>query len=512
MPLTDQYGNPLQKANLLQEEATPSLTGVRTILSNSPSTGLNPYRMASILRSAEEGDAEAYLELAEELEEKDPHYLSVIGTRKRAVSQLEITVEAASDDPNDIANADLIRSWLNRDELDSEVFNILDAIGKGYSVTEIIWETSENAWMPKELKWRDPRWFVFDRNDGQTLMLREGAATVPLTPYKYIVHYHQAKSGLPIRSGVARPCVWMWMFKNFSIKDWVIFAEAYGQPVRVGKYGPGATKDDREVLLRAVANIGSDAAAIIPDSMVIDFIEAQSKTGTADVFQRLAEFCDRQMSKAVLGQTTTADAISGGHAVSKEHNEVRRDIERSDAKQLGPTLTQQLVVPIIVLNKGPQKAYPRIRVGRSEDVDIDKLSQTIDRAVKVGMKISERRSREMLNLPEPESVNDILQAAPGTLSDIKEEASARHELAAEDKAKDAIDELASHVSEDWEQVMTPIVGLIEKAMTDSSSFEEFEEKLLQLTGRLEIDALSLRIAQAAFSTRIAGNLEIDLEK
>ena len=302
------------------------------------------------------------------------------------------------------------------------------------------------------------------------------------------------------------------MFKNFSIKDWVIFAEAYGQPVRVGKYGPGATKDDREVLLRAVANIGSDAAAIIPDSMVIDFIEAQSKTGTADVFQRLADFCDRQMSKAVLGQTTTADAISGGHAVSKEHNEVRRDIERSDAKQLGPTLTQQLAIPIIVLNKGPQKAYPRIRVGRSEDVDVDKLSQTIERSVKSGMKISARRSREMLNLPEPESEDDILQTAVSTPSTSKEEACARKELASEDLARDAIDQLASDESEDWEQVMTPMVGLIEKALKESTTFEEFEEKLLQLTGSLEIDALALRIAQAAFSSRVAGNLEIDLEK
>ena len=37
-----------------------------------------------------------YLELAEDMEEKDLHYLSVLGTRKNAVAQLDLIVSAAS--------------------------------------------------------------------------------------------------------------------------------------------------------------------------------------------------------------------------------------------------------------------------------------------------------------------------------------------------------------------------------------------------------------------------------
>ena len=332
----------------------------------------------------------------------------MLGTRKRAVAQLEISVDAASDDKTDIDNAKLIEEWLDRDQLESELIDILDAVGKGFSVHEIIWEMTAEKWFPKELKWKDHGWFEFDRDDGETLLLREVATSAPLSPYKFIVHQHKSKSGLPIRGGIFRPVVWMWMFKNFSIKDWVIFCEAYGQPVRVGKYGAGASQKDKDILMRAVANIGSDAAAIIPESMQIEFIEAASKSGSIDAFERLCNFCDMQISKAVLGQTTTTDAVSGGHAVSKEHNDVRGDIERADSKQLAATLNQQLVRMIVDLNKGPQKRYPHITIGREDDVDTDKLSTTAQRAVNMGMKVSASRLRDKLGLPAPDGDDDIL--------------------------------------------------------------------------------------------------------
>ena len=134
----DSYGRIVDMEALRQEKAGPSLTGVRQPFSDHPAQGLTPARLAHLLRAAEEGDASGYLDLAEEMEEKDLHYAAVVSTRKRAVSGLEVTVEAATEEPEDIAAADLVRDFLNRDELREEIFHILDAIGKGYSVTEIL--------------------------------------------------------------------------------------------------------------------------------------------------------------------------------------------------------------------------------------------------------------------------------------------------------------------------------------------------------------------------------------
>jgi phage gp29-like protein len=107
--LIDQWGNPVQPSTLTTEVAAPTLGGVRSPLTGYPADGLNPQRLAAILREADAGDPVRYLELAETIEERDPHYLAVLGTRRRAVSQLEITVEAASDAAEDVARADMVR-------------------------------------------------------------------------------------------------------------------------------------------------------------------------------------------------------------------------------------------------------------------------------------------------------------------------------------------------------------------------------------------------------------------
>ncbi len=518
--LIDQYGQPLQKAQLLEEQATPSLTGVRSILSDHVTYGIDPYKLARLMRQADQGNMADYLAMAEEIEEKDPHYLSVISTRKRAVSQLEIIVDAASEDKADQENADLIRAWLDRDTLQAEIFNILDAIGKGFSATEIIWDTKADLWSPQELTWRDPRWFVFDKNDGTTLMLRDNVEPQALNPYKFIVHKHQAKSGLPVKGGVVRSCAWMWLFKNFSVKDWVVFGETYGQPIRIGKYGAGASKEDRDILMRAVANIGSDAAAIIPQSMMIEFIESAGKTGSVDLFERMAKFMDQQMSKAVLGQTTTTDAISGGHAVSKEHNDVRGDIEASDAKQLAATLNKQLVIPMITLNKGIQKGYPRLRIGRPDVEDTKTLADTANIAVRFGMKISESQLRSRLRLPEPADKDDVLkpidenQNAQNT-----QNAHAQGKITASRQASqhnhqgDQIDDLAEEMASEYEEITKPILNRLEKAIEQAKDFEDLKQKLLDLATDIgtDTDKILEQLEHASFNARLAGNLDIGLE-
>jgi phage gp29-like protein len=519
MSILDQFGNPIKKQDLLTERALPTTTGVRSILGGYQTVGLNPERLGRIMREADQGNPKAYLEMAEEIEEKDTHYISVIGTRKRAVSQLDITVESASDEAADVANAKIIDDWLRRDQLEAELFHILDAIGKGFSVTEIIWDISEDQWLPKDLKWRRPEWFEFDREDGETLYLRTEEGPQALVPYKFIVHTAQSKSGLAIRGGVVRPCAWMWLFKNFSIKDWVIFLEAYGQPIRIGSYGAGASDKDKDVLMRAVANIGSDAAAIIPESMKIEFIEAGGKTATSDGFERLCKFADQQISKAVLGQTTTTDAISGGHAVSKEHNDVRGDIERSDAKQLSATLNAQLVKPIIDLNRGIQKRYPRLHIGRGEEVDIDKVSLAAERGVKMGMQISSSKLREKLGLPAPDSKDDILTAplnsqasAPAMAAGMGKTALASSGAPSEETEHDAIDEIADLISEEYEEFLGPSLDEIERALEKCKNFDEIKQTLLELSATTKIEEIARKIGKANLNLRIAGRAGVSLDK
>lgn len=416
-PLVDQYGQPLRRELMTREIAGPTLGGVRSPIAGYPANGLNPTRLANLLMEADQGEPMAYFELAELIEERDLHYAGVLATRKRSVTQIDVTVEAASDHPEDLRRADMVRTWLKRDELADEMFDILDAIGKGISFTEIIWDVSEGQWRPERLEWRDQRWFRFDRTTMRRPMLRGGVdgttEAEPLPPFKFITAQIKAKSGLPIRSGLSRLVSWAYMFKKFTERDWAIFTQTYGQPVRLGKYGSGATKEDRAALFRAVANIAGDCAAIIPDSMQMEFIEAKNVTAGAEVYEKRADWLDRQVSKAVLGQTTTTDAIAGGHAIGREHRQVQEDIETADCKSGAATLNRDLIRPWCDLEYGPDgRGYPRLLIGRPKQEDIKQLTESLKIFVPMGLRVEASEVRDKLGLSDPAEGAELLRMMP----------------------------------------------------------------------------------------------------
>ncbi|HWJ72398.1 MAG TPA: DUF935 domain-containing protein [Kaistia sp.] len=395
-------GKPVDRDQLYGEQrATATLTGVRSPISGHPADGLTPRRLASIHRQAAQGDPLAYLELAEDIEERDLHYLGVIGTRKRQVAQLPITIEAASDDKDHIAHADFVREWLAEGILDAALFDLFDAIGKGFSVLEIEWSTDPKRIEPAALNWRDPRYFTFDDVTRDRLMLIDGATKEELGDHRFIVHKHKSKSGLTIRGGLARAASWAWMYKAFTLRDWAIFVQNYGTPIRIGRYDGSASEADKDVLWSAVANIAGDCAAIIPKSMEIEFVELKNAATNAEVYEKRADWMDRQVSKLVLGQTSTTDALGGGIAGNAAHRLVQEDLERSDAKLGSATLTRQLVHKIVAFNFGPQAKYPRLTIGRPDELPIDELVNAVEKLGPLGLTVEASQIRDRLGVTEP---------------------------------------------------------------------------------------------------------------
>jgi phage gp29-like protein len=555
-PLVDHLNRPIDFGVLKHAISAPSLSTMRSVYTSAVSRDMNPRKLAAILRGAESGDVLSYLELAEQMEEKDLHYLSVLGTRKRAVSQLDIEVEDADESPEAKACGDLLRDWLKRETLQPELFDVLDAVGKGYSMSEIVWEMSAKEWRPATLSWTDPRFFRLDMVDLRTpLLYVDGGQYEMAPPFKFVSHVHPSKSGLPIRSGLARPAAWAWMFKNYSMKDWVAFAEVYGLPIRVGKYGPGATDDERAILLRGVQSIGSDAAAIIPDSMTIEFIESKSGQSDGALFRELADFCDQQMSKAVLGQTATTDAIAGGHAVGREHQLVRDDIKQADAVLIQSTLNRDIARPMVMLNRGPQEAYPRFRVKTPDWVDIQAVANAVGTLAPYGLRVKQAELRQKFGLTDPDEGDEVLNAgAPAALDSgevgqgpgappppgVRRPAQIKPRADGKDPIKDAtptpatalvaqasggggvaasyalsnplkpqtgsggLDELTEASLDEWEPLAAAVAAPIEQLLTNASSLEEVRDGLAAVIAAMDPTATAELMARAGFAARIAG--------
>lgn len=525
--IVDSTGQPYVVDDFGREIAGPTVSGVRRHPSIELMRGITPQRLAAILHQARAGIPEAYFELAEEMEERDPHYASVLGTRKRAVAQLAVKVDAASSSAKDVEIADALRKWASRKRLQAELFDLLDGVGKGMSVSEIVWDTSRTPWMPARLCYRPMSWFRFDPIERETPRLRVDGnpAGDELRPGKWIVHRHPAKSGLSVRSGLAFICAWSVMFTTFSVADWIAFADVYGQPFRLGKYPPGTDATARRTLMHAVSMMGADAAAIVPDTMTMEIVQAAKSDGA--MFASLANYFNRLKSKAVLGQEATTEAIAGGHAVSKEQNEVRGDIRDADAVLVSDTLQEQLAKPWTEINYGPDVDPPIVSLDFEAPEDV---KATLDGAFGIadrGGRVQVKQLRDKLGLIEPGRADEVLtpRATPIGGSDgtgataqsasrrsilvatrVTKEgmAAAAHAASAARRQAEVQDELLVALEDAGQPVIHGWLDQIRVAVAEASSLEDLAARLLQLYPKLETGDLTTVIGQAMALANVSG--------
>lgn len=551
--IIDQWGNPVSTAALKQEFAAPSLGGLRTVWQETIVNNLTPLAMADVLNAAGRGYPDRFFTLASEMEERDLHYAAVLGTRKRAITGVKPMIIPASEDAEDEKIADAVRELIDQPEfVDDYISDLLDALGKGYSVVETVWDRSGKEWFPKRYEWRDQRHFVIDQTDGRTLRFKQEGNIhgVDLPPFQFSVHRPKLKSGLPIRAGLARLSAWAFLFKSYTLKDWMAFLEIYGMPLRIGRYSKGASLDDRRVLLTALRQISSDAAAMIPKEMDVEFIEAKGGTGNA-VFSAKAEYLDRQISKGVLGQTmTTDDGSSLGQAAV--HENVRHDIARADARQTTITANRDLIRPYVDLNFGPRDRYPTMVIPITENEDIKALVEAVERLVPLGLKVGMADVRERIGFEEPDEDAELMAPAasrpeagrpievtttkrkPGAgqpegkaagaddedrTNDLPDDqpvkAAARlqarcpgcggfHALASDQTPE--LDILAEEALADWEEDLDPIVKPLQKLFETARSYADIEAGLDDLIARMDAGPMADRLAKVMMRARGLGDL------
>ena len=379
-----------------------------------PSAGLTPVRLAEIFRLADQGDVYRQMELFEEMEEKDAHLSSLLQTRKMAVLSLDYEVLPYSRSPEDERIAGFIRETVDAlPDVEGAFLDLLDAIGKGFACSEIIWEVAGGQAHIMELRWIPQKRVTFIQDLKPRLLTPEAPwkGEEP-PPWKVIYHRFKARSGHAPRAGVLRVVGWMYLLKNYALKDCAAFNEVFGMPLRLGKYDPGASAADREALIRAIRGLGSDAAGVISKSTEIEFVEAASRlSGNANPYQTLAEFCNREMSKAVLGQTLTTDTAgaTGTYSAARVHAQVRRDLVEADAQTLAVTLREQLLRPLVGFNFGWDRPCPWFRFKLTEEEDLKTLSEVYRNLKEIGVPLQGDQVAERFGVPKLRGNNEVAE-------------------------------------------------------------------------------------------------------
>jgi len=388
-----------------------------------PGAGLTPSRLMAILKEADDGSLAAPMQLFEEMEEKDPHLFAVANTRRLALTGLEWRVLSAAelregvDGPAAARTAHYCREVLADLDAFEEVLQHLSlALGRNIAVAEIVWDVVGGALRPVDLVPIDFTRLVFDELDRPRILTadndREG---MELAPNKFIVHVPHSVSGHPQRGGLLRVTAMTYLAKNLALKDWMIFAEVFGMPVRIARYEPAATAEEKRELLHMLESLGSNAAGIFSRAVELQVIEAKRASSSAP-YNALIDFLNREMSKAWLGQTLTTDiaGLSGSVSASRVHETVRQDILADDIRKEGRTIRRDLLGPITRLRFGPDAPIPYFQRMLRPPRELAEVVRVLDAAVNdIGLAVPESWARETLGVPEPAPGEPTLRRVRG---------------------------------------------------------------------------------------------------
>ncbi len=416
-----------------------------------PGVGLTPARLRAFLQAADAGAPQMQYELFSEMLERWPRLAAVEATRRLALTGLDWEIvpategaEAVRDDSRDGADArfadgacaaiagrvagsagprpgvrwedaacraaDVCRATLAGLPTFRDVLaHLATAIGHGLAVAEIVWERGQLVDLvpvPHTRLRTDPSqpWRL------RVLTAEDPARGVPLDaqPQKWIVHRPRAVPGRPLAGGLLRATALLYLAQHLSFKDWLIYSQIAGMPLRVAQFDPGTPEEDQRLLLRMLEGLGTEAVAVLSKNVELKLVEGAAAGHKP--YGPLQDFCNTEVTILWLGQHLTTDLRShGSRAAAEIHDRVREDLLVNDIADEGQTLRRDLLRPLVRAQCPAGTPVPLFRRSIVQAVDTQVLARTLAVAVNdLGLAVPRAWVYRALGIPEPQGGEAVL--------------------------------------------------------------------------------------------------------
>jgi len=434
--------------------------------------------------------------------ENDPTAFAALQKRKMAVVARPWQVNPASEAPLDKRAADVVRAQLEAFNFDEACAQLLDALLKGYAVSEIMWEMVGSEVVLKEMIPRNQRRFTFDENAKlRHLTFADMLRGEELPDRKFVVHSCGSKDGNPFGLGIGTRLFWPVFFKRQSMGFWLVFADKFGSPTIVGEYPPGTSAAERNDFIEVLGGVSQDAVMTIPQGMVVRLLEA-ARTGGMDGYEMLMRWLDEMILQAILGESNSSRESGGAlAAASLIRNEVRMELTRADADLLSSTINKSLVRWITEFNvpgAQPPKVWRKVEAGEDLDARAVRDKTLFDMGYKLdhetvlatyGAGYEAVQAPPQTPAPAPENKPAPLFSAPSD-ADVAN--------AALDAMLEALPPQA--LNEQARQMLQPVIDAIFAA----GSYEEMLTAIDRVVPGLKMDKLETALGRAMFVAQTYG--------
>jgi len=260
----------------------------------------------------------------------------------------------------------------------------------GYYPVEILWEYRNGYFLPSELSPKPPEWFFYFIPESGVPELRYlskkdmiNGEPIP-NRYSMICPRISPSFANPYGEGVAGLCFWPVAFKKAGLEFWLNMLERFAMPWIKGNAGQGATDADMDEFQNRLEAMVQDAIVVLSGEQDVSLIADTGRTTAAgDMFERMCDWQNRQIQKAILSQTLTSEVgDKGALSTAKVHGGVRDDIV--DALYKLTARCYQTIIGMIANRNGfPASISPRVKAFEEEDIrkDLaerdDKLSKSL---------------------------------------------------------------------------------------------------------------------------------------
>ena len=405
----------------------------------------------------------------------DPHVFACIQSRKAGVLSLEWELNRGLDKAKD---AELVEDVLKKLDIHKLINEILDATLFGFQPIEIMWGKVGNYVLPLELKAKPSEWFCYDEENQLKFRTKEHYWGEELPPKKFLCPQNNPSYDNPYGERVLSRVFWPVTFKKGGLKFWVIFTEKYGIPHLIGKHPRGATKEETDNLADLLEEMIQDAIAVIPDDSSVEIQEA-NKSSSAEIFEKLIDKMNSEISKAVLGQTLTTEIGSAGsYAASNTHMSVRQDIIDADKKLVEKTINQ-LIQWIYEINFANAEV-PVFELYEPEDVDLT-LAQRDKILSDTGVKFTKEYFIKTYGLEEEDFDirEDIIPVNPN-FKQFREEEEEEHLLPGQAQIENLYKFITEgELNKQSQNMLAPLIDLFESCENYEEAFELLTDKNLQ---------------------------------
>ena len=432
----------------------------------------------------------------------DAHLDAVKNKRFASITSRAWTIDGSKGDQK---KAKFVEEYLWNIDLRNVISQMLEAIGFGYAVHEIVWNTVQTDLgtliLPTAIKDRKQEWFKFD-SDSKLLLQTNDGSRREMPERKFLVTRNRPTTANPYGNAVYSRCFWPLAFKKGGLKFWMLFVEKYGMPKAIGKVPPTATEKEQQNFLKMLAGLVRDAVAVIPQTGSVELLEAGA--ANANPHKAIVDWADQAISKAWLGETLTTEQTSSGgtQAMATVHNDVRADLALDDAAMIESSINQ-LIRWIYEINWPNEKEIPWMNIILPEDLQEARLNRDI-KLTQLGVKFNAQYITDIYGIDEKYFEMTEVQPQGGMFAEGPEKKgkvrNTSHEL------RKQVNAFTEHLEDECEKVdiLAPIRELVENA----KSLEEVRDKLIGCYAEMPMDKIAEEMEQAFLAADLAGRFSI----